>query len=205
MIRENKFDFRLLQCFTNDEKLGLAGFIGSTTIDQAGGRGGGTMAAFIGAEYKTIWATPASVHGLRVTGVHPAAVLDHCVMIFRLSVLKELPTQEDTHTPGHFYDRVLSCEVLNRGYHVVVIGIFCDHGSGGTGLCKVPGEHLGVKNRDEMYRKWLAAHNLPADTDNPDLEIYKEGERRFLSKWRDELRFVPVHVNSDYSIHQSTR
>ena len=43
--------------------------------------------------------------------------------------------------------------------------------SGGTGLCKVPGEQLGRKHRDDCYRKWLAKHDLPADTENPDLEI----------------------------------
>lgn len=192
MLREQKWDHRVLACFNNDKKLGLIGVVGSNEIDGAGGRGGGTMSCFLGAKYKTGTGSPASVHGLKVTGVHPASVVDHCVMSFPVKILKALPTQEDIHTPGHFYDRVLSCEVLSRGYRVAVVGILCDHFSGGTSA--------GIKNRDELYRKWLAAHNLPANTETPDLEIYKEGERRFLGKWRDELHFIPLLVNSDYSI-----
>ncbi len=205
MIRERGWDHRILACFNADKDLGLVGFIGSSEIDGAGGRGRGTMSSFIGAEYNTGWAAKASVHGRTAIGVHPAAVLDHASMIFSVQLLQTLPPQEATHTPGHFYDRVLSCEVLQRGYRIAIVGIACDHFSGGTGLCKALGEHKGVVNRDELYRKWLVAHNLPSDTENPDLEVYKEGERRFLGKWRDQLRFIPLRVNSDYSITHLAR
>jgi len=200
MVREKNWDHRLLEYFNADDKLGLVGFVGSNEIDGAGGRGSGTMCSFIGAEYNTGWASPASVHGYTATGLHPAAVLDHAVMVFPLHVLKELPKQEEMHTPGHFYDRILSCEILHRGYHLAVAGIACDHFSGGTGLCKAPGEHIGLKNRNELYRKWLGENGLSANTENPDMDIYTEGERRFLGKWRDELHFIPLRVSVDYSI-----
>ncbi len=200
MIREKHWDHILLHHFNEDDKLGLVGFIGSSEIDGLGGRGGGTMSSFIGEKYTTGWGTAASVHGAYVIDINPAAVLDHASMVFPVHILKELPAQEDMHTPGHFYDRVLSCEVLYRNYHVAIVGIDADHFSGGTGLCRVPGEQLGLVNRDALYRKWLKEHNLPADVENPDIEIYKEGERRFLGKWRDELKFIPLRVNPDYSI-----
>ncbi len=203
MVREKHWDHIILNYFNNDKKLGVVGFVGSNEIDGAGGRGGGTMSSFVGAEYNTGWASPAAVHGAKAIGLNPAAVLDHAAMIFPLHILKELPKQEEMHTPGHFYDRVLSCEILHRGYHMAVVGIACDHFSGGTGLCKVPGEHIGLKNRNALYREWLADHHLPADTENPDLEVYKEGERRFLSKWLHELKFIPVYVNSKYQIKHS--
>jgi len=197
MVRDPNWSKKILDCFNADPLLGMVGFVGSNEIDGSGGRGRGTMSSFIGSTYRTGHASPASVHGKVATHVHPAAVLDHCSMIFSLKVLKGLPSQKEIHTPGHFYDRVLSCEILNRGYHMAVVGVACDHFSGGTGN--------GVINRDNLYRKWLTAHNLPADTENPDMEIYKEGERRFLSKWRDELKFIPLLVNNDYSINHYAR
>ncbi len=205
MIREKGWDHRVIDYFQKDPLLGLAGFIGSSEIGADGGRGSGTISSFIGAEYRTGWASPAKIHGAVAVDTHPAAVLDHASMIFPLDILKQLPKQEDMHTPGHFYDRVLSCEVLSRGYHIAVLGIQCDHFSGGTGMGKVPGEQKGPRNRDEMYIRWLTANNMTWNKDNPDLTIYVEGEKRFLSKWRDELHFIPLRVNSDHSINHLAR
>ncbi len=192
LMREPEWDHQTIACFNQDPLLGLIGFVGSNDIGGDGGRGLGTISSFIGAKYDMGQATPAQVHGAVATGVHPAAVLDACAMVFSLSVLKELPKQEEMHTPGHFYDRVMSCEVLHRGYHIAVLGFKCDHMSDGTAD--------GIPNRDQFYREWLAEHDLPANTASPDKEIYIEGERLFLSRWRDELHFIPLHVNEDYSI-----
>ena len=192
LMREPGWDHKILECFNNDPLLGLVGFVGSNEIGGDGGRGLGTISSFIGDKYDMGQASEAKVHGAIATGVHPAAVLDACSMVFSLDVLKELPKQEEMHTPGHFYDRVMSCEILQRGYHIAVLGFKCDHMSDGTAN--------GCPNRDQFYRKWLVEHNLPADTADPDAEIYMEGERRFLRRWRDELNFIPLKVNADYSI-----
>ncbi len=204
MVRESKWDHKLLAIFNDDPLLGLVGFVGSSEIDGSGGRGRGTISSFIGAEYETGYASPASAHGYVATGVHPAAVLDHASMIFPVKILKELPPQEGTYTPGHFYDRILSCELLDRDYHLAVVDIKCDHFSGGTGLCKAPGEHLGVVNRNEFYTKWLKENNISWIGDNPDLEVYKIGEKIFLDKWLREKRFIPLSVDSNYNIKHHT-
>ncbi len=192
LMREPEWDYKTLECFRQDSLLGLIGFVGSNDIGGDGGRGLGTISAFVGDKYKMGQATAAKVHGAVATGTHPAAVLDACAMVFSLNVLKELPKQEEMHTPGHFYDRIMSCEVLRRGYHIAVLGFKCDHMADGTAE--------GIPNRDQFYRQWLAEHDLPANTATPDVEIYLEGERRFLRRWRDELHFIPLHVNDDYSI-----
>lgn len=206
MIREKDWDQSVVEMFEMDKKLALMGFLGSDEIDAAGGRGLGTRSSFIGAEYKTIWASPAEVHGARSKGLQAAAVLDHMSMIFRVDKLKQLPSQElnDYHTPGHFYDRVLSCEVLYRGWRIATLGIDCDHTGGGTGLAKARTSmdvaEPGVLNRDECYTKWLKERNIPFEEGRVDHAIYLEGERRYLGKWRDTLKYIPLKVHPDYSI-----
>ena len=206
MIREFHWDEYVVGAFDYDPKLALIGFLGSNEIDQLGGRGLGTMSSFMGYEYKSVWASAAEVHGKRAKGLEPAAVLDHCSMIFRLSVLKEIPPASVNHVPFHFYDRIASVEVLNRGHRIAVYGLDADHASGGTGLSKARTEadkvELGVVNRNELYKKWFRENNIPFDEadENLDMVMYKEGERRFLDKWRDQLHFLPLKVNTDYSI-----
>lgn len=207
MVREPGWDEMVLFAFAADPKLGLVGFLGSNQIDGAGGRGLGTTSSFMGAEYKTGWASKAEIHGKRSRGLEAAAVLDHCSMIFRRSLLEKLPSAVDIHTPGHFYDRILSCEVLSRGFRIATFGLDVDHFSGGIGLAKARVSpdiaEPGVLNRDKLYKRWLTEHNLPYNEENPDTAMYVEGERRYLSKWRDETHFIPLTVNPDYSItHQ---
>lgn len=206
MIREEGWDQRIIAAFDKDPKLALTGFLGSNEIDGAGGRGLGTSSSYMGFEYETGWASKAEIHGRRIVGIEAAAVLDHCSMIFRICMLKQLPAQEASGlAPHHFYDRILSCEVLERDWHIAMVGIQCDHFGGGTGLCKVPhdGPELGVLNRDASYRKWLQLKGITYSTDeeNFDALVYKEAEKIFLNKWRDELHFIPVKVMKDYTVY----
>ena len=209
MVREEGWDERIVWAFDQDPKLALAGFLGSNEIDGAGGRGLGTTSSYMGYDYETGWATKAEIHGRRTIGTEAAAVLDHCSMIFRIPMLKQLPAQQKAgYAPHHFYDRILSCEVLDHGWHIAMMGIECDHFGGGTGLCKVPheGPELGVLNRNESYRKWLTEKEIPfKEDDNLDYIVYKEAEKIFLSKWRDELGFIPVKVGSDYTVTHGYR
>ena len=70
--------------FARDAQLGLLGFVGSSEIDSAGGRGLGTMLNFQGIGL----GTSAEQHGRRMTDLQPAAVLDGCALIFRRLTLK---------------------------------------------------------------------------------------------------------------------
>ncbi len=204
MVREEGWDARILAAFDKDPKLALVGFLGSNEIDGAGGRGLGTTSSYMGFEYETISASKAEIHGRRTIGTEAAAVVDHCSMIFRIAMLKQLPAQEESgYAPHHFYDRILSCEILSKYWHIAMIGIQCDHSGGGTGLCKVPheGVELGVLNRNESYKKWLTQKSISfKEDDNLDLVVYKEAEKIFLNKWRDQLAFLPLKVSSDYTI-----
>lgn len=209
MIREKSWDEFLLFTFDTDPKLALIGLLGSNEIDGAGGRGLGTASSFFGGEYNTGNATPAEIHGRRVKGKEAAAVVDHLLMAFPLEKLKQLPPQEESgYAPHHFYDRILSCEVLARGWNVALLGLDADHFGGGTGLCKVPheGPELGCLNRDGLYRRWLTSKGIGfQEGDNLDLIVYKEAEKIFLNKWRDELHFIPVKVETDHSITHGYR
>ena len=205
MVREKEWDEFLLFAFDTDPKLALVGLLGSNEIDGAGGRGLGTASSFFGGEYNTGWASKAEIHGRRVRGKDAAAVVDHLFMSFPLEKLKQLPPQEEAgYAPHHFYDRILACEILDRGWHIALLGLDVDHFGGGTGLCKVPheGPELGVVNRDELYRRWLTSKGIPfaPDANNLDYIVYTEAEKIFLNKWRDETHFVPFKVSPNHDI-----
>jgi hypothetical protein len=192
MIHEQLWDHRVIEAFEADTQLNLIGFAGSNEIDQLGGRGGGTMLNYRGAFFEGIGqASPAEAHGRRITGLESAAVLDHMSMIFRRTELEKLTPQEGNFAPEHFYDRILSCEVLERGGHIAVLGIECDHFSGGI--------RGGNESADRLRKTWLAREGIPYDPQRSDLAVYVESERRFKAKY---IRngFAPLRVLPDYSI-----
>jgi hypothetical protein len=194
MVHEQGWDHRVVEAFDADPLLHLMGFAGSNEIDQLGGRGAGTMLNYRGAEFPGIGtASPAEAHGRRMTGIEPAAVLDHMSMIFRKSELEQLTPQEGHYAPFHFYDRILSCEVLSRGGHIAVIGIDCDHFSGGTAG--------GSGEANSLMLKWLVENGVPFDPERPDIAIYVASEDLFKRKYIQNT-FAPLRVLPDYSIER---
>jgi len=190
MVHEPDWDQRVIRQFESDPLLALLGFVGSNEIDERGGRGGGTMLNYAGKYFEGIGqASPAEAHGRRMTGFEPGAVLDHAAMIFRTKYLKELTPQEDNYAPEHFYDRILSCEVLEKGWHIGILGVSVDHFSGGIGP--------GNAEADALRKRWLDQEQLPYDPQRSDLAVYIESERRFRSRFGG---FFPLKVNKDYSI-----
>src|SRR5579872_5016496 len=213
-IYEKNWDLRVIQTFEQNEDLGLLGFIGSNEIDSAGGRGLGTASNFVGYSLshspsvssenilpgtlsdpfnnRKVWTgSPAEVHGKRLTGFMNAAVVDGCAMIFRRIVLDMIPQRKD-FPPHHFYDRLLSCETIAKGYTVGVLGIECDHFSGQT-----VNQEQNYKN---MAEEW-ARKNIPESrwAGNPynwawDETIYREAERQWLHEYRDVKHFIPRKV-----------
>lgn len=192
MIHEEGWNRRVVEAFDADPLLNLIGFAGSNEIDELGGRGGGTMLNYRGAFFDGIGqASPAEAHGRRTTTLEPAAVLDHMSMIFRRSELEQLTPQEGNFAPFHFYDRILSCEVLERGGHIAVLGIDTDHFSGGT--------RGGTPQADLLMRKWLDENHVPYNSVRPDQAMYLKSEALFKQKY---IRngFAPLRVLPDYSI-----
>lgn len=190
MVHEEGWDQRVKDQFEMDPLLALVGFVGSNEIDELGGRGAGTMLNYAGEHFEGIGqASPAEAHGRRMTGFEPAAVLDHCSMIFRREMLKQLTPQENNYAPEHFYDRILSCEVLEKGWHLGVLGISVDHFSGGIGP--------GNAEADALRKRWLQDERIPFDPERSDLATYVESERRFKARFGG---FYPLRVMPDYSV-----
>lgn len=194
VVRELAWDWRVLETF-RDQSVDMLGFVGSPEIDELGGRGGGTALNYLGDFYEGVGqASTAEYHGRRVKGVMPAAVLDHAAMFWTLDALLKLTPQEGHYAPEHFQDRIWSCEVLERGGRIAVLGISCDHFGGGIGP--------GNAKADVLRRRWLDAEGLPYDPARSDLAVYQESERRFLKRFRD-TGFIPLRVAADFSIqHQ---
>lgn len=204
LVVEKGWDARVLAEFERNPKLGLLGFIGSNEIDSAGGRGLGTTSNFQGLVYHESeggyrirehvihpdmmhWqGSPGAVHGAVNSGFTPATVVDGCAMIFRREALEQVPQRPD-FPPHHFYDRLLSCEVRERGWDMGVLGIACDHISGQT-VNQEP-------KYDEMAKEWAEAHGLTMEgVHNWDSVLYREAERQWLKEYRDEKRLVPCKL-----------
>ncbi len=190
-IHEKGFDRRIAEAFSSFPQLGLIGFVGSNEIDESGGRGLGTVSNFQGKAVKKnrqVWTgSAAEIHGRRFAGLERAAVVDGCAMVFRRSVLEAIPSYPN-FPPHHFYDRLLSCQVMERGYLVAVLGIACDHISGQTAM---------AASYRELANRWCLQHLGIEHLDNPDLEIYRQAEARWLHEYRDTKRFLPIRVPSD--------
>lgn len=193
IVTEKNWDLRVLAAFNRDPQLGMVGFIGSNEIDAAGGRGLGTASNMQGDQYtsqdglggvKTWQGSKAEVHGARLTGEAPAAVVDGCAMIFRRSVLEGIQ-QRPNMGPHHFYDKLLSSEVREHGYRMLTLGVGFDHISGQT-VAHEPKYEL-------MAQAWCEAHGI-AKTHNWDDAVYHESERVWLSEYRDAKHLVPCRV-----------
>lgn len=192
MIHEAYWDQRVINAFEQDPQLGLVGFVGSNQIDNLGGRGSGTMLNYYGAFFEGIGSgSPAEHHGRTIKDLRPAAVVDHCSMIFRRSVLEQLTPQEGNFAPEHFYDRILSCETIERGHHVAVLGIGCDHFSGGIGP--------GMASADALRKRWLESEGIAYDPADSYTAVYVESEQRFFRKYRDN-GFFPFRVDDEYRV-----
>lgn len=195
MIAEKGWDIRVLSSFEDNAHLGMVGFVGSDEIDAAGGRGLGTASNFQGLEYRhkngegeeRVWVgSAAEIHGRRITGMVPAAVEDGCAMIFRRICLEVIPQRPD-FPPHHFYDRLLSCEVRERGWQMATLGIGCDHISGQT-----VNQESGYQ---DMAREWAEAHGLTLmGHHNWDSVVYESAGRQWLTEYKDQKGMVPCRV-----------
>lgn len=196
-VYDPEWSTKTLLQFESDGRLGMIGFIGSNEIDQLGGRGLGTASNFQGKatiNQKTlerhggadIWVgSPAEAHGKRLTGFMNAAVVDGCSMILRRVALEQI-SQRSNFPPHHFYDRLISTQLLEAGWKIGVLGIACDHISGQT------------VNQEQKYwnmaKQWCESHNTPPAGIgvNWDSEVYKEAERQWLSEYRDKKHLIPI-------------
>lgn len=199
LIYEHGWDVRMAQAFKDDPKLALVGLCGSNEIDSLGGRGGGTVCYFRGAEVKVNGVTlrgQDQAAGRRTTELVPSACLDSLFMMFRRQAIPDLVTEKDQWghiTLAHFYDRIWPVRLIENGWHVATMGVECDHLGGMTTTGN-------VRYRDDCI-KWLESRGFPYD--NPETEMYLIAERRYLNEYREEKRLIPMRVNGDYSVVQA--
>jgi hypothetical protein len=192
-ILEKDWDKKVLQAFEEDDRLVLAGFVGSGGIGSNGGRTHGVYLNFMGGRYQNGNGSPHHVHGQRITQIIPAACFDHCCMIYKVSEFDQIKSWFPNAPPMHFEDRILPTAANYHGYRCALIGVDCDHISGAKAT--------GMNNYYTAVARWLDDLGWPHPEDgNYDCVTYLEAERQFLSRWRDELKFVPFRVNSDYSL-----
>jgi len=183
MLYEQDWDCRVLDEMERHQ-LDLVGVVGSSELGEDGGRGLGTASNFQGRWPGT---GDAKVHGKQIAGTMPAAVVDGCGMIFRREMLERISYRED-FPPHHFYDRLMSCQVLEAGGRIAVVGLACDHLGGRTSVLE-PAYHA-------LAEQWCRAHGI---TDPPwDLGVYLAAERYFLEEYRDRKRLIPVRINGDW-------
>jgi GT2 family glycosyltransferase len=215
VIWEEGWDKRVIAEFDSQPKLGMIGFIGSNEIDAWGGRGLGTASNFMGRTLRSVlqigapsWTgSPAEPHGRRIRGFEKAAVVDGCTMIIRRRAWQEIEYRED-QPPHHFYDRLIACQLLEKGWQIGVLGIECDHFSGQTAnqepayaeMCREwAKENLGIDSFEEYrnYSRWFDSVANPSKGKIPhnwDSVIYQEAERMFLEEYRDLKKLVPLIV-----------
>lgn len=210
-VYEKGWDTKVLAQFDANESLGLVGFIGSTEIDNWGGRGGGTHSNMQGhtmyGETRQWFGSEAKIHGRQDRGfIIDGSVVDGCVMIFRKSVLEKIEVIE-TLPPHHFYDRIMSVQVIEAGYKVGILGVEFDHVSGQTANHESKWQDTskewfylvrGITSPQqwaEVNAGWVNQANNPSRGKIPDQWdycAYLEGERMFLQTYRDLKHLVPM-------------
>lgn len=197
IVWEDRWNIRVMGAFQTHPSLGLVGFIGSDEIDTAGGRGLGTTSNFKGEVLNDIsnpadlvgtgWkGSAAYIHGRVSDGFSRAAVVDGCAMILWRKAFMNIGSRSD-FPPHHFYDRLISTQMLEKGYEVGVLGIACDHISGQT-------VNQESKYQD-MARQWLVDHGYvsPEFSGNMDEVVYRTAEKMWLDEYRAK-GFIPYKV-----------
>jgi len=208
VVWEKGWDQRVVASFLVNPKLGMVGFIGSNEIDSSGGRGLGTTSSFMGRslssdeplddEGSTWTGSAAHHHGKTDVGMTRAAVVDGCAMIIKRDAWNDIGVKEG-FPPHHFYDRLISTQLLEKNWQIGVLGIEIDHFSGQTVNTQ--------KEYQQMAWEWLWRNGhledktvdgltyLPFDTaHNYDEDIYRLAEKMWMDEYRPK-GFIPYKAN----------
>ena len=213
-VYQKGWDVSIINHFEANPNLGLLGFIGSTQMDNHGGRGLGTHSNMQGLETNSPthnWkGSRGSIHGKQDAGfIIDGAVVDGCSMIFRKTTLEQIGFK-DNYPIHHFYDRMMSLQVLEIGQKVGILGIEFDHISGQTAnqeqdyqesAKKWFKEKLGLDTPQqwaELRKDWVYGvnKNNPSHGKVPeqyDHATYLEAEYLFLTEYRDSKHIIPVN------------
>jgi hypothetical protein len=206
-IYKQGWDNDVCSVFYANSNLGLVGFIGSTEMDNFGGRGSGTRSNFQGMTVDKWTGSKAEIHGKRDEGfIIDGSVIDGCVMIFRKAIMQDIERKKDFPI-HHHYDRLFSAQMIEKGFKVGILGIPFDHISGATANTQDKyqsvakqwfKEHMGIDRPEQWAEKraeWLKKTSNPSCGKIPnqyDHCTYLEAEYQFLKEYRDEKHIVPA-------------
>lgn len=210
-VYQKGWDSDVLAQFEAHADLGLIGFIGSTEMDNWSGRGMGTVSNMQGRTVEGMgktWTGSAAHHHGKVSGgmTIDGSVVDGCVMIFKKSVLETIGFK-GYMPPHHFYDRLMSAQVIEAGFKVGILGVAFDHISGQVANTQGKWqdrskawffEMFGMESPNEwggLRAEWVHNVNNPSRGKIPeqwDHAAYLEAEYQFLKEYRDEKHLVPM-------------
>lgn len=216
-VYQKGWEQSVLAHMDGNPNMGLLGFIGSTQIDNHGGRGLGThsnmQGKFTPRENGAGWQGSAGyIHGKQDAGfIIDGAVVDGCVMIFRKDTLAQIGFRKE-YPIHHFYDRLMSLQVLEEGQKVGILGVEFDHISGQTvnqeqGYQDIAKAWFRLKFNIDTPQEWAELpgrkewvndpmKNNPSHKKVPDQydhATYLEAEYLFLTEYRDSKHIIPVN------------
>lgn len=189
-VYDDGWDNRVQSMFDADPKLGLVGFVASNEIESHGGRGLGTVLNYQGRQEM---GGKCSVHGRCSAGFEPAAQVDGVAMIVRREALAQIGFR-DGFPPHHFYDRLISAQMLEAGWRVGYAGVACDHMGWRTTMFE--------QAYHDLARRWCEEHGVKGIDGNWDLTVYKEAERQFLDEYAVRKRFIPLKVGKNWEVYR---
>ena len=198
VIWEGGWDNRVLTAFEKFSP-GLIGFIGSNEIGADGGRGLGTASNFQGltlynGKDKTWQGSSWTQHGRHLETYMDGAVVDGCVMIISRFAWNTIGYRKD-FPPHHFYDRLISTQMLENRFKVGILGIECDHISGQTVNQEDGYQHMAYDWLQKHYGRINYTPYLNLDTKmNYDGDIYNIAEHQWLTEYRDKKHLIPIVV-----------
>jgi glycosyltransferase involved in cell wall biosynthesis len=202
LLQEKQWEKKIEHYFDNDPRLGLAGLLGGDGVFFNGGREH-VVSNMQGLEWGKCDChdVVANHHGVQMTEISPAIVLDGVGLFFRKECLINIMTKTTAldpkvRAPHHWYDRNLTLNAAALGWHTAVIGIGFDHWSGATA------------NTSEKYHvtaeEWLNNHEewLPLVRDKPiDQAIYNIGEKQFSDEWGSKM---PARIDKNYKVRYNS-
>jgi GT2 family glycosyltransferase len=162
MIREDRWDEKVISQFEADEKLGMVVAMGCQVAEANGGRS------------KCFCSFDGNVHGKYPSdNGNFVAMVDGCFLAMRRSIMDACGIPDLNFPFHHFYERDWVLSMVTRGYRAKVIQLHCDHLSGRTACqpeCqeffnKHGGEQAIYNEAERIYlEKW--GHLLPVYCDS---------------------------------------
>lgn len=194
-FHELRWNERVERAFAEDDRLGVAGFVGSYEVDEHGGRGAGTMCNFREKDaHGNVIGQPQTA-GELIHGLRPSLVLDSLFMLFRASALVDIDSDADDLPLAHFYDKIWPLRLVEANWRVGTLGVEVSHWGGIT--CVLNQRYVAD------CKRWCWERGVrEVPNDDWQLQMYREAERRLLSEHKTSGGLIPSRINLDWSVRR---